>query len=100
MAYNLNFTQWNTNIGPYGAHHVGVESHMGPYRAHHVEVDSWVGDVIIAINDDKLFILKIVPIHLHLLLHRHEDLQSSTSNMKPGTSVKVLAEGGRLCSVF
>ena len=78
-------------MGPYRAHHVGVDSNMGPYGAHHVEVDSWVGDVIIAIDDDKLVILKLVPVLLHLLLHHHEDLHGSMSDVEPGTSVSVLA---------
>ena len=87
-------------MGPYGAHHVGVDSIMGPYGAHHVEVDSWVGDVVIDCNDDKIVILKIVPVLLHLLLCHHEDLHSSTSNVELGTSVSVLAEVGCLGSVF
>ena len=91
MAKDVALTQWNTSIGPYGAHHVGVDSNMGPYGAHHVEVDSWVGDVIIAIDDNKLFILKLVPILLHLLLCHLEDLYGSMSNVEPGTSVSVLA---------
>ena len=73
---------------------------MGPYGAHHVEVDSWVGDVILVIDDDKLVILKLVPVLLYLLLHHHEVLHGSTSNVEPGTCVRVLAEVGRLGSVF
>ena len=73
---------------------------MGPYGAHHVEVDSWVGDVVIDCDDDKIVILKIVPILLHLLLHHHEDLHGSTSDVEPETSISVLAEVGRLGSVL
>ena len=87
-------------MGPYGAHPVRVDSYMGPYRAHHVEVDSWVGDVIIDRDDDKIVILKIVPILLHLLLCHHEDQHGSTSNVEPGTSVNILAELGHLGSVL
>ena len=78
-------------MGPYGAHHVGVDFNMGPYGAHHVEVDFWVGDVILVIHDDKLVILKLVPVLLHLLLCHHEDLHGSTSDLELGISVSILA---------
>ena len=87
-------------MGPYRAHYVGVDSNMGPYGAHHVEVDSWVGDVILVIDDNKLVILKLVPVLLYLLLHHHKDLRGSTSDVELGTSVSVLAEVGRLSSVL
>ena len=78
-------------MGPYGAHHVGADSKMGPYGAHHVEVDSWVGDVIINHDDDKIVILKLVSVLLHLLQGHHENLHGSMSDVEPGSSVSVLA---------
>ena len=87
-------------MGPNRAHHIGVDSNMSPYGAHHVEVDSWVGDVVIYHDDDKIFILKIVPLLLHLLLRHHEDIHGSTSDVEPGTSVSVLTEVVHLGSVL
>ena len=78
-------------MGPYRAHHVRVDCNMGRCGASRVEVNSWVGDVIIAIDDDKLVILKLVSVLLHLLLCHHEDLHGSMSDVEPGTSVSVLA---------
>ena len=73
---------------------------MGPYGTHHVEVDSWVGDIVIDHDDDKIVILKIVSVLLHLLLRHHEDLHSSKSNVEPEMRDSVLAWVGCIGSVF